>query len=75
MDSIRSGTAGARSTAYDAAYSMPIDYASPAGAKLLDEVSPRLPGSAIKYANDLMKLKHPGNSPGRSWPASPMTAW
>ena len=56
MDSIRSGTAGARSTAYDAAYSMPIDYASPAGAKLLDEVSPRLPGSAIKYANDLMKL-------------------
>lgn len=57
MDGIRTGTAGARSAAYDAAYSKPIDYASKAGAKLLDDVSPRLPGEAISYANRLMKLR------------------
>lgn len=57
MEGIRTGTAGARSAAYDAAYSQPIDYASKAGAKLLDDVSPRLPGEAISYANRLMKLR------------------
>lgn len=57
MDGIRTGTAGARSAAYDAAYAKPIDYASKAGAKLLDDVSPRLPGEAISYANRLMKLR------------------
>jgi hypothetical protein len=57
MEGIRTGTAGARSTAYDAAYSKPIDYASEAGAKLLDGASPRIPGEAISYANRLMKLR------------------
>lgn len=57
MDSIRTGTAGARSAAYDAAYAQPIDYASDAGAKLLDDVTPRIPGEAISYANRLMKLR------------------
>jgi hypothetical protein len=57
MEGIRTGTAGARSSAYDAAYAKPIDYASPAGAKLLDDVSPRIPGEAISYANRLMKLR------------------
>lgn len=57
MDAIRTGTAGARSAAYEAAYSKPIDYASDAGAKLLDDVTPRLPGEAISYANRLMKLR------------------
>ncbi|WP_068305919.1 hypothetical protein [Pararhodobacter sp. CCB-MM2] len=57
MDSIRTGSAGARRTAYDAAYSIPIDYSSEAGARLLDRVSPRLPPEAITYANRLMRLR------------------
>lgn len=57
MDAVRTGSAGARRSAYDAAYSSPIDYASEQGAKLLDDISPRLPGKAISYANDLMRLK------------------
>lgn len=56
MEGIRTGTAAARSAAYDAAYSQPIDYATDAGAKLLDEITPRLPGKAISYANELMRL-------------------
>lgn len=56
MEGIRTGTAAARSAAYDAAYSQPIDYATDAGSKLLDEITPRLPGKAISYANELMRL-------------------
>ena len=53
---IRSATASARKAVYDAAYAQPIDYASPQGAALLDEISPRLPSDAISYANKLMRM-------------------
>ncbi len=53
--SIRSATAPARKAAYEAAYAAPIDYASDAGMKLEGLVS-RLPGKAISYANELMRL-------------------
>lgn len=54
---IRTGSAPARKAAYDAAYAVPIDYSAPAGAKLLDELTPRIPPQAIKYANTLMRNK------------------
>lgn len=56
MEGIRTGSAPARKAAYDLAYSQPIDYSAPEGAKLLDEIIPRLPGKAISYANELMRL-------------------
>jgi len=52
---VRSGTSAARGTAYDAAYSVPIDYSSDAGIAL-EGVIPRLPAKAINDANLLMKL-------------------
>ncbi|MDQ7262708.1 hypothetical protein NM680_12990 [Paracoccus sp. PS-1] len=52
---IRQGTAGARSAAYDAAYSKPIDYASEAGMQL-EGLLRRVPGKAIQDANRLMQL-------------------
>ncbi len=52
---IRSATAPARKAAYDAAYAAPIDYASDAGMQL-EGLIPRLPGKAISYANELMRL-------------------
>lgn len=51
------GSAPARKAAYDAAYSMPIDYSAPAGARLLDELTSRIPPQAIAYANRLMATK------------------
>ena len=56
QDAIRTGTAAARGSAYDAAYAAPIDYASDQGQKLLGLQS-RLPAKAIAYANELMKLR------------------
>lgn len=56
MEGIRTGTAAGRKAAYDTAYAVPIDYATDAGAKLLDEITPRLPPEAISYANRLMRL-------------------
>ena len=56
MEGIRTGSAAARKAAYDTAYAKPIDYASDAGAVLLDEIVPRLPGKAVTYANELMRL-------------------
>lgn len=53
---IRSATAPARKAVYDTAYAQPIDYASPQGAALLDDISPRLPADAISYANKLMRM-------------------
>ena len=52
---IRQGTAGARSAAYDAAYSQPIDYAGEAGMRL-EGLLGRVPGKAIQDANRLMQL-------------------
>lgn len=54
---IMDASAPARRAAYDAAYAAPIDYSAPAGAKLLDEITPRIPQQAIDYANRLMQLK------------------
>ena len=50
---IRQGTAAAREAAYGAAYSKPIDYASPRGAAL-ESLLKRVPQSAINDANALM---------------------
>lgn len=54
---IREGSAAARGAAYDAAYAAPIDYAQPAAREIEDILSTRVPGSAIKAANDLMKTE------------------
>jgi hypothetical protein len=54
---IREGTAGARQSAYDAAYSTPIDYASEVGQGLESLVRDRVPGSIISQANRLMQLE------------------
>lgn len=53
---IRSGTKDARQTAYDAAYSKPIDYSAGRGIAL-EQVMGRIPKSAIKRANELMRLE------------------
>lgn len=53
---IRSGTQAARKTAYDAAYSQPIDYSSGRG-RALEQTMGRIPKSAIKRANELMRLE------------------
>lgn len=57
---IRQGSAGARSSAYDAAYASPIDYAATSGQALEDLIKSRVPPSAIRDANALMRLE--GNS-------------
>ena len=51
------GSAQARKAAYEAAYAAPIDYSAPAGSRLLDELTPRIPQQAINYANTLMRTK------------------
>lgn len=53
---IRSGTQAARSSAYDAAYSVPIDYSKGRGVAL-ERIMKRVPQSAIKRANELMRLQ------------------
>ena len=52
---IRQGSQVARSTAYDAAYAAPINYAEGAGRRI-EGLMQRVPQSAINKANDLMKL-------------------
>lgn len=54
---IREGTATARDTAYKAAYSAPIDYASPDGQVIESIVKTRVPKSAIDAANELMRTE------------------
>lgn len=54
---IRQGTAGARQSAYDAAYSAPIDYARPEGMAIEQIVKTRVPQSAISAANELMRTE------------------
>lgn len=57
---IRQGTSGARGSAYDAAYASPIDYAATSGQALEEMIKSRVPASAIRDANALMRLE--GNS-------------
>lgn len=54
---IRQGSAGARQAAYDAAYSQPINYASTAGQTLKNLIKNRVPASAIRAANELMRTE------------------
>jgi hypothetical protein len=57
-EAIRTGTQGARSTAYDRAFATPIDYAAPAARSMQEQLS-RVPGSAIAQANaELRMLGH-----------------
>lgn len=53
---VRTGTKAARKSAYDAAYAQPIDYGSGAVGERLLGLQDRLPGKAISYANELMRL-------------------
>jgi len=56
VNSIRTGTAGARGSAYDAAYNSAIDYLSPKGQNLQSILS-RVPKSALAAARDLMETE------------------
>lgn len=53
---IASGTRSARSSAYDAAYASPIDYASPQGREL-ESILKRVSQSDINAANELMRME------------------
>lgn len=53
---LREGSQPARSAAYDAAYSTPIDYAAPE-ARDLERLLGRLPANVIAKANNLMNLE------------------
>lgn len=53
---VREGTSSARQTAYDAAYSKPIDYSSARG-QALEGMFGRIPQSAINDANALMRAE------------------
>lgn len=53
---IRKGSASGRRTAYDAAYSSPINYSDPA-AMDLQTILKRVPGNAIAAANNLMRVE------------------
>jgi hypothetical protein len=53
---LRTGTAAARGSAYDAAYARPIDYSAPAG-RTLESLLERVPASAIRKANELMAIE------------------
>ncbi len=52
---IRTGSAGARRTTYEAAYASAIDYSSDAG-RGLEALLPRIPAKTINDANQLMKM-------------------
>ena len=56
-EAIRTGTAGARGAAYDDAFSKAIDYAAPQAREIEELVKGRVPGSAIRRANELMRLE------------------
>lgn len=53
---IRDASAPARQAAYDLAYSRPIDYSAPAG-RQIEDLMRRVPGDAIRRANQLMALE------------------
>jgi len=54
---IRQGTQQARQTAYDDAYSQPIDYADPRGQELWQLLVGRVPNEAVQHANRLMRAE------------------
>jgi len=54
---LRNSTAAGRSSAYDAAYAQPIDYATPVGMRIENIITSRVPRSAIAKANALMRAE------------------
>ena len=56
IDAVRSGSAPARSQAYDAAYAAPIDYSAGAGRRI-EALLGRVPASAIRKAQQIMDLR------------------
>lgn len=56
-EGIRTGSSAARRTAYDSAYSQPINYSDPRAMKVEELISGRVPGSAIRRANELMRAE------------------
>lgn len=56
LNNLRTQTAPARSAAYDAAYTTPINYADPRGQALESMIKTRVPQSAINRANELMRI-------------------
>lgn len=54
---LRTSTAAARRQAYDAAYATPIDYSNPVAREIEEIVANRVPGSAIRAANELMRAE------------------
>lgn len=57
QSAVRQGTAEARDAAYEAAYSSPIDYSSSSGRAIESLIKNRVPASAIKAANELMRIE------------------
>lgn len=56
IEGIRTGSSAARSSAYNAAYAVPIDYSASRG-RFLEHLIKRLPRSAINRANELMRTE------------------
>lgn len=56
-EAIRTGTAGARGAAYDDAFAKAIDYADPKAIEIEEIVKGRVPSSAIRKANELMRAE------------------
>lgn len=54
---LRRGTAAARNQTYTQAYSRPIDYSGQIGQNIEDIVKTRVPMSAIRAANNLMRVE------------------
>ncbi|WP_146198924.1 hypothetical protein [Falsochrobactrum shanghaiense] len=56
-EGIRTGSSSARQSAYNRAYSQPIDYAHPQAMQIEALVKGRVPSSAINRANQLMRAE------------------
>ena len=56
-EAIRVGSGGARQAAYEGAYASPINYADPKGQAIESIVKSRVPASAIRRANELMRVE------------------
>lgn len=56
-EGIRTGSSAARAGGYDAAYAAPINYADPRGIQIEEMVRGRVPPSAIRRANELMRIE------------------
>lgn len=56
-EAIRTSTSGARGKAYDEAFTKAIDYADPRAMEVEEIVKGRVPGSAIRKANELMRAE------------------